>query len=43
MADSGGGEGVAPYACLYFAALRPSEALGLRERDCHLPAPVGVY
>ncbi|MFI6758821.1 tyrosine-type recombinase/integrase [Micromonospora sp. NPDC050417] len=25
------------YACLYFAALRPSEALGLRERDCHLP------
>ncbi|MEV4757306.1 site-specific integrase [Micromonospora sp. NPDC049559] len=26
------------YACLYFAALRPSEALGLRERDCHLPA-----
>ncbi|GIM87961.1 hypothetical protein [Salinispora arenicola] len=29
---------VAFYACLYFAALRPSEALGLRERDCHLPA-----
>lgn len=22
---------------MYFAALRPSEALGLRERDCHLP------
>ncbi|WP_243706290.1 site-specific integrase [Micromonospora sp. KC721] len=29
---------VAFYACLYFAALRPSEALGLREWDCHLPA-----
>ncbi|NIL55862.1 tyrosine-type recombinase/integrase [Salinispora arenicola] len=29
---------VAFYACLYFAALLPSEALGLRERDCHLPA-----
>ena len=28
---------VAFYACLYFAALRPSEALGLLERDCHLP------
>ncbi|GAB2923125.1 tyrosine-type recombinase/integrase [Micromonospora polyrhachis] len=25
------------FACLYFAALRPSEALGLRQRDCHLP------
>lgn len=25
------------FACLYFAALRPSEALGLRLRDCHLP------
>jgi integrase len=33
---------VAFYACLYFAALRPSEALGLRERDCHLSAAVGV-
>ncbi|MEU7673869.1 site-specific integrase [Micromonospora taraxaci] len=29
---------VAFYACLYFAALRPSEALGMRVRDCHLPA-----
>jgi integrase len=28
---------VAFYACLYFAALRPGEALGLRDRDCHLP------
>lgn len=25
------------FACLYFAALRPGEALGLREQDCHLP------
>ncbi|MGW4463022.1 tyrosine-type recombinase/integrase [Micromonospora sp. NPDC004704] len=29
---------VAFFACLYFAALRPGEALGLREQDCHLPA-----
>ncbi|MFG3703589.1 hypothetical protein ACGF7U_02470 [Micromonospora sp. NPDC047670] len=28
---------VAFFACLYFAALRPSEALALREQDCHLP------
>ncbi len=28
---------VAFFACLYFAALRPGEALGLRERDCYLP------
>ncbi len=28
---------VAFYGCLYFAALRPGEALGLRERDCVLP------
>ena len=26
------------FACLYFGALRPGEALGLRERDCYLPA-----
>ncbi|MFD2768581.1 hypothetical protein [Micromonospora eburnea] len=26
---------VAFFACLYFAALRPSEALALREQDCH--------
>src|SRR5258708_6817193 len=26
------------FACMYFAALRPGEALGLRERDCYLPA-----
>src|SRR6266508_121326 len=25
-------------ACMYFGALRPVEALGLREQDCHLPA-----
>ena len=25
------------YACLYYAALRPSEAVMLRESDCHLP------
>jgi integrase len=28
------------FACMYFAALRPAEALGLRERDCFLP-PAG--
>ncbi|MGW1491731.1 tyrosine-type recombinase/integrase [Streptomyces sp. NPDC002402] len=28
---------VAFYAVMYFAALRPSEAVGLRERDCSLP------
>ncbi|MFG1674132.1 tyrosine-type recombinase/integrase [Micromonospora sp. NPDC049282] len=28
---------VAFFACLYLAALRPSEALALREQDCHLP------
>ncbi|GAB2478001.1 tyrosine-type recombinase/integrase [Streptosporangium sandarakinum] len=26
------------FACLYFAGLRPAEALGLRVQDCHLPA-----
>ncbi|MGW3365285.1 tyrosine-type recombinase/integrase [Streptosporangium canum] len=25
------------FACLYFAGLRPAEALGLRKEDCHLP------
>jgi hypothetical protein len=25
------------YACLYYAALRPLEALKLRESDLHLP------
>jgi integrase len=25
------------FACLYFAGLRPAEALGLREQDCRLP------
>ncbi|MCF6467442.1 site-specific integrase [Nonomuraea sp. MG754425] len=27
----------AMFACMYFAALRPSETRGLRERDCYLP------
>jgi integrase len=26
------------FACLYYAGVRPAEALGLREQDCHLPA-----
>lgn len=26
---------VAFFACLLFAALRPAEAVGLREADCH--------
>jgi integrase len=25
------------YACMYFAGLRPAEAVGLRRQDCHLP------
>jgi integrase len=25
------------FACMYFAGLRPGEAMGLRERDCKLP------
>ncbi|MEU6877945.1 site-specific integrase [Streptomyces sp. NPDC046712] len=28
---------VAFFAAMYFAALRPSEAVGLRKSDCHLP------
>ena len=28
---------MALYACMYFAALRPAEAVALRQRDCHLP------
>lgn len=28
----------AMFACMYFAALRPAEAVNLRERNCHLPA-----
>jgi integrase len=28
---------IAFFACLYFAMLRPSEALALRADDCHLP------
>ena len=29
---------MAMFACMYFAALRPGEAVGLRKQDCHLPA-----
>jgi integrase len=29
---------VAFFACLYFGALRPAEALGLRVKDCELPS-----
>ncbi|MER5322518.1 tyrosine-type recombinase/integrase [Streptosporangium roseum] len=28
---------MALFACMYYAALRPAEALGLRLQDCHLP------
>lgn len=36
-------EGIGPrlvafFACLYYAALRPSEAAALRKQDCYLPA-----
>jgi integrase len=27
----------AMFACMYFGGLRPAEAAGLREKDCHLP------
>ncbi len=26
------------FGCLYYAALRPSEAVALREADCHMPS-----
>ena len=29
---------MALYACMYFAALRPAEAVALRQQDCYLPA-----
>jgi integrase len=29
---------MALYACMYFAALRPGEAVAVRRQDCHLPA-----
>ena len=29
---------MALYACMYFAALRPAEAVALRRQDCYLPA-----
>jgi integrase len=28
---------MAPYACTYYAALRPGEAVALRQQDCYLP------
>ncbi|WP_432931993.1 tyrosine-type recombinase/integrase [Microbispora sp. CA-135349] len=28
----------AMFACMYFGGLRPAEAAGLREKDCHLPS-----
>lgn len=28
---------MALFACMYYAALRPAEAVGLRLQDCHLP------
>ncbi|MEV7011146.1 tyrosine-type recombinase/integrase [Streptosporangium sp. NPDC051022] len=28
---------MALFACMYYAALRPAEAVGLRVQDCHLP------
>ncbi|MEV4459984.1 tyrosine-type recombinase/integrase [Microbispora sp. NPDC049633] len=29
---------MALFACMYYAALRPGEAVALRQEDCHLPA-----
>lgn len=29
---------MALFACMYYAALRPGEAVALRQQDCHLPA-----
>ncbi|GLW08758.1 hypothetical protein Misp01_38880 [Microtetraspora sp. NBRC 13810] len=29
---------MALFACMYYAALRPAEAVALRRQDCHLPA-----
>lgn len=29
---------VALFACMYYAGLRPGEAVALRKQDCHLPA-----
>jgi hypothetical protein len=28
---------MALFACIYFAALQPREAVALRRQDCHLP------
>ncbi|MCO5967929.1 tyrosine-type recombinase/integrase [Actinoallomurus soli] len=33
----GGRRLMALYACMYYAALRPAEAVALRRQDCHLP------
>ncbi|MCO6004498.1 tyrosine-type recombinase/integrase [Actinoallomurus purpureus] len=33
----GGRRLMAFYACMYYAALRPAEAVALRKQDCHLP------
>ena len=32
-----GGRVMAMYACKYYAALRPAEAVALRRKDCRLP------
>lgn len=39
----GRGDLVAFFACLYFAALRPGEALRLRDVDCELPNEDGCW
>ncbi len=33
---------VAMFACLYYAAMRPAEAVNLHRSDCELPIPAGV-
>ncbi|WP_223166245.1 hypothetical protein [Nonomuraea sp. SYSU D8015] len=33
----------AMFACMYYAALRPAEAQGLREQDCYLPETGGGF
>jgi integrase len=38
IGSRGGGRRLMPlYACMYYAALRPAEAVALRRQDCHLP------
>jgi integrase len=41
--DEGRKDLVGFFACLYFAALRPSEALRLRDIDCELPDTSGAW